>query len=260
VDSAPHPSHRRRNYVIAAGVSVVVFLMVFSVMRQPRAPRTSVVADVDTTGIDVAPTNAQLAAGRRSYNRVRQAGALAALSAGLPSVTTPQPHDEAAWQSERQRRQATRAYDGAPPVIPHPIDQRGYPSCLTCHERGAKIGTHVAPVMSHAPLASCTQCHAAVTSTVPTTAGLTHTVSTESLFVGKEPAGKGTRAWRGAPPTIPHSTWMRERCASCHGVLSAGLHTSHAERQSCTQCHAPSASLDQRSIVATSQPQVDGPR
>lgn len=246
-------SHRRRNYVIAAGVSVVIFLMVFSVMRQARRPRSTPTVEPDTTGIIVAPTNTQLAAGRRSHNRDRQAAALASLSAAVPAVITPSPHDEAAWQTERQRRSDTRAYDGAPPVIPHPIDQRGYPSCMTCHERGAKIGNLTAPAMSHQAFTSCTQCHAAVSSTVPLTGGLAHSVATETGFVGLEPAGKGTRAWNGAPPTIPHSTWMRDRCSSCHGNLSDGLHTSHAQRQSCTQCHGLSAALDQKPPLALVQ-------
>jgi cytochrome c-type protein NapB len=46
---------------------------------------------------------------------------------------------------------------------------------------------------------------------------------------------------------IPHPTHMRENCESCHGVAGPhGLRTPHAERQSCTQCHAPDAKLDRR--------------
>jgi cytochrome c-type protein NapB len=56
----------------------------------------------------------------------------------------------------------------------------------------------------------------------------------------------GVRAYTGAPPEIPHSTWMRETCLACHGGTGAeGLRTRHPQRQSCTQCHAPSAGLNQ---------------
>src|SRR5690606_24328651 len=65
--------------------------------------------------------------------------------------------------AERRKR---RAYDGAPPTIPHPIDTRAKPNCLVCHEQGAKIGELVAPMISHAPYSSCVQCHA------PSSAGL----------------------------------------------------------------------------------------
>ncbi|HRC56557.1 MAG TPA: hypothetical protein PKU97_11575, partial [Kofleriaceae bacterium] len=71
----------------------------------------------------------------------------------------------------------------------------------------------------------------------------------DSAFVGLPAPGRGERAWPGAPPTIPHTTWMRERCDSCHGVWGAsGLRSTHPWRQSCTQCHAPAAALDQRPV------------
>ncbi|MBK6532709.1 MAG: hypothetical protein IPF99_24875 [Deltaproteobacteria bacterium] len=43
---------------------------------------------------------------------------------------------------------------------------------------------------------------------------------------------------------------MRGRCESCHGVLSQGIRSTHPWRESCTQCHAPSAALDQRPMAA----------
>lgn len=67
-------------------------------------------------------------------------------------------------------------------------------------------------------------------------------------FVGEQPVFPGARAWPGAPPTIPHTTFMRINCASCHGVAGAlGMRSTHPFRDSCTQCHAPSATRDQRS-------------
>lgn len=146
-----------------------------------------------------------------------------------------------------ERRATRRAYDGAPPTIPHEIDQLSVPACLSCHASGAKIAELVVPAMSHPVYGSCVQCH--VVSTDPRPGGETPPAPT-STFVGVAGRG-GDRAWPGAPPTIPHSTWMRDRCESCHGVFgSVGMRTTHPWRQSCTQCHAPSAALDQRAAIA----------
>jgi cytochrome c-type protein NapB len=52
---------------------------------------------------------------------------------------------------------------------------------------------------------------------------------------------------------VPHTTWMRNDCLSCHGrTASPGLETTHAWRKNCLQCHAPSAELDQTGV-----PKVD---
>lgn len=53
-----------------------------------------------------------------------------------------------------------RAYPGAPPMVPHAVDQRGMPACLVCHENGLRIGDRIAPRMQHEERASCLQCHA----------------------------------------------------------------------------------------------------
>jgi cytochrome c-type protein NapB len=96
--------------------------------------------------------------------------------------------------------------------------------------------------MSHPHLAHCTQCHAPARPQVPG-------VERQAPMAGNEFVGRaetsGERAWPGAPPTLPHATWMRQRCDSCHGVLAEGIHTTHPQRANCLQCHGPSARLDQ---------------
>ncbi|MBX3417740.1 MAG: diheme cytochrome c precursor [Pirellulaceae bacterium] len=135
-----------------------------------------------------------------------------------------------------------RAFDGAPPVVPHPIDQMNTASCLACHQNGLSLGQGVvAPPMSHQLYANCTQCHAEGASTE-----FAHQPPSENHFHGFWLTSAGSRAFEGAPPTIPHPTWMRENCMSCHGVAGPNpIRTSHPWRASCTQCHAPSAELDQ---------------
>jgi cytochrome c-type protein NapB len=96
--------------------------------------------------------------------------------------------------------------------------------------------------MSHSHLSNCTQCHIESSrSDLPFAAEFP-----ETGFVGVYRAGPGERASPGAPPTIPHHTWMRENCTSCHGLVTrSGTRTTHPWLTNCAQCHAPSAALDQ---------------
>ena len=140
-----------------------------------------------------------------------------------------------------------RAYDGAPPVIPHAVDQLAVPACLACHEEGVIVASRRAPIMSHERKDSCVQCHVVAADPRP---GAPAVPPPASTFAGLGAPGRGERAWEGAPPTIPHPTWMRERCEACHGPGGwQGVRSTHPWRESCTQCHAPSAVLDQRAPV-----------
>lgn len=227
---------------VAIAIAVAVIGLISGVRGTGREVRTYVA--------ERPPPMAQIEA--RSYADMRAAmyGPNAAIQpAWWNSLRVPDPFapvvqtatDREATPVRRARR---RAYDGAPPTIPHAIDQRAVPACAICHERGLVIGDLIAPAMSHAPYGSCVQCHVVAADPRP---GSVTPPAPASTFVGLEAPGGGARAWDGAPPTIPHTTWMRDRCESCHGVFGAlGMRTTHPWRQSCTQCHAPSATLDQR--------------
>jgi cytochrome c-type protein NapB len=141
------------------------------------------------------------------------------------------------------KRAAARAFEGAPPLVPHSIDQINPAACKLCHQNGLQVGGVVAPKMSHNLLNNCTQCHVESQNTALLSQ---NPPLTSNAFVGLEAPGPGKRAWPGAPPTIPHATWMRQQCASCHGVFNeTGLRSSHPWRTNCMQCHAPSANLDE---------------
>ncbi|NND95800.1 MAG: diheme cytochrome c precursor [Pirellulaceae bacterium] len=146
-------------------------------------------------------------------------------------------------QASTLTRAARRAYNGAPPVIPHLVERTADAACYACHGKGMRIGDKVANQMSHGFLANCTQCHAPP----PPKPFDDAMVSVQNSFVGLPAPTKGERAYPGAPPTIPHSTWMRQTCLSCHGNEAgwAGLQSTHPWRINCQQCHAPSARLDQ---------------
>ena len=228
---------------MAVGVVIIGFL---SGTRDP-GPGTLAGPGASGAASEAVPRYADMSDQRRGPNADMYEGALAPLRERLPGNDEPvvqgAPHRLAAVAARAQRR----AFDGAPPAIPHDIDQLGRPDCLACHQTGLVIAGRIAPAISHPPYASCTQCH--VVARDPRGFG-GEVPPPANGFVGLASPGPGARAWPDAPPTMPHSTWMRSACASCHGVTGLpGIRTTHPQRQSCLQCHAPSAVLDQRSLV-----------
>jgi cytochrome c-type protein NapB len=140
-------------------------------------------------------------------------------------------------------RASRRAFNGAPPIIPHEIERTDDAACYACHGKGMRIENRVANQMSHGFLANCTQCHSP-----PAPKPFANVdAAVETTFVGLPAPKQGSRAYPGAPPTIPHSTWMRDNCLACHGREAgwAGLESTHPWRVNCEQCHAPSATLNQ---------------
>ncbi|TWU48659.1 Nitrate reductase cytochrome c-type subunit (NapB) [Rubripirellula tenax] len=164
---------------------------------------------------------------------------------------------EADKKASGQLRASRRAFNGAPPIIPHPVENTTDAACYACHSGGVQMAGLKASVMSHAFLGNCVQCHA------PMAPAPFQDVdaAVATSFVGLPAPTEGKRAYKGAPPTIPHSQWMRENCSACHGGPNgwAGLESTHPWRTNCTQCHAPSASLDQmpESDVVPMLPSLD---
>jgi cytochrome c-type protein NapB len=240
----------RALHIGAAAVIATSVIGFLSGTREPGAPLASEQPAEARSG-DPAPSYGELRDMRRGPNAGMYEGAFDALRAAQP-----RPSDPVIQTAEQKReviaaRAERRAYDGAPPTIPHDITQRGFPDCLACHEKGARIAGKRAPVMSHPRYDSCPQCHVPANAPSPLPP---RENATPNVFVGVESPGAGARAWPGAPPTIPHSTQMRSECSSCHGVGGAnGIRTTHPYRQSCTQCHAPNAARDQR-IASDSPP------
>lgn len=154
---------------------------------------------------------------------------------------------EAEMHESLQTRQNLRAFAGAPPTVPHTINQQSSRACLACHGEGIKTKSLRAAKMSHQFLENCTQCH--VEQTSPNATVSQSVLFRENSFEGRPEQALGERASENAPPVIPHSTWMRSDCLSCHGRSAhPGMRTTHAWRQNCTQCHAGSPSLDQIEI------------
>jgi len=148
----------------------------------------------------------------------------------------------AARERSIEQRASLRAFEGAPPVIPHAIADLHVQTCRECHAQGLRAGNKVARMVSHTYLPNCTQCH--VEAGVTARGGER---GPENTFAGLRPSGHGgTRAWAGAPPVMPHATFMRTNCVSCHGEHGyAGWRPDHLSRTNCVQCHAPGAAFDQ---------------
>ena len=159
------------------------------------------------------------------------------------------------------RRKSLRAYDGAPPVIPHAIDTLKASACTSCHGEGANlvIGGKRPAEISHPWITNCTSCHVPADGLRQITAPVETRLVIENSFLGITSAGHGLRAYSTAPPTMPHAVWMRQNCMACHGPgREQAIRTSHPERRNCLQCHAPNASFDNRETYLTNpKPPLD---
>ncbi len=246
--SVPPPPMGRaaltRVAIAFALAAVIVFLLGISTGTPSNrgAPRTLETEPAE--GATLAATYGErMADGARGPDR-RQRGAFDMLVEDRPPPSTALATDDER-AAEVARRARLRAYDGAPPRIPHPVAQRTLPECLACHADGMRVAGHSAPEMPHASLTSCVQCHVVDGGSGPRgLAGLTGGPPADTSFVGRVAPLRGERAWAGAPPTVPHPTRMREDCVTCHGTLSTGIGSPHLDRQSCLQCHATSAALE----------------
>ena len=147
------------------------------------------------------------------------------------------PVDEA-HQRTLDKYYNNRAFNGAPPSIPHPVKEElsmGENTCLQCHQNGGfteKFNAY-APVAPHPEMINCRQCHVAQNS---------QTIFKDSNFKKSAVPLVGiNNALQGSPPVIPHQIQMRENCLACHAGPSAPkeIRVTHPERINCMQCHVP---------------------
>ena len=133
-------------------------------------------------------------------------------------------------------RAARRAYDGAPPVIPHPSHNA---ECTTCHNRTGREVPNLgfAPANPHdgtrdmALTQNCRQCHVF---------RQTEELFAKNTFVGlPQELVLAAAAYPGAAPVIPHSRRMRENCLACHSGPASRpeIRCTHTDRANCRQCH-----------------------
>ena len=133
---------------------------------------------------------------------------------------------------------ALRQYSGAPPRIPHPIQESfsiAPLNCLVCHAKGGYSAEYqkYIPVTPHPDKELCTQCH------VPLREAKSR--FPENRWESINPPQLGRSMLGGSPPPVPHSLQMRENCIACHtgpGAV-AEIQIGHAARGNCRQCHVP---------------------
>ncbi len=233
-------------FAIVGGVAFVGFVVGTST---PELSEKTAAPDAPATveGVPAARSYAEL----RSSPRGTGSGwseDLAALRESGPQLLDPVELSGTSKAADLDARAARRAFDGAPPRIPHAIRQDAAPECLACHEEGLRFRGLLATPMSHATLTNCTQCHVVEAAPMPGGASLpTDPRVSANTFDGLDSPTAGARAWSIAPPQIPHRTLMREQCDSCHGVNGRdALRSSHPWRESCEQCHAESAETNLR--------------
>jgi len=169
---------------------------------------------------------------RRAY----RASLIALSLACAPAIADEVPGAPGAKKSSAHERAARRAYDGAPPVIPH-ANLGG--DCTACHNaRGVAVpGLGFAPPSPHedtkgiGATARCRQCHVFRE---------TEAEFKPSHFVGfAQDLRRGARLNAAAPPVMPHPVFMRENCHACHDGPAARepIRTPHPDRVRCPQCH-----------------------
>lgn len=238
-------TRRRVLKVVAALVFSTSVIVSFAQFRKPPPTRVGYGSTSGETSVGGLPSEGANALSYRELRETQRGPArsvyldsVEALRARLPALSEPFVRKPGEREHMLELRAARRAFDGAPPTVPHPVDDRAIPNCLVCHEHGAMVGQLRAPAMSHVVMGSCLQCHVSRADEHGSPAAHA-TLADGNRFEALPFGGTGSRAWLGAPPTRPHPLAMRTECSSCHGVSGhPGLRTSHPERQNCEQCHA----------------------
>jgi cytochrome c-type protein NapB len=226
------PYSRAVNVALAMVIGVAVVGYIVGI-RPAQVPSTESAPAASASGAIPGQTYLDWRQRRHGPNAVVRSD-LGELRGALPALSAPVERTPELQAKAKEIRANLRAYDGAPPTIPHPIDEQSAGSCLACHRDGMVVEGRVARAISHPPYTHCTQCH------VTTEPRFDKPPAPDNDFVGYRLDRKREQAWQGAPPVIPHTVWMRDRCESCHGVAGLpGVRTTHPERGQCTQCHVP---------------------
>jgi cytochrome c-type protein NapB len=159
--TTPLPRFVRRHaslvVVLVIGVAVGGFLRGIAEPAPPAPAAPPVRAEGDD--VPAAVGYAELPAAPIKAND-RWESVLSTLQYAKPAPTDPVTRTEEMKLAALADRSRNRAYDTAPPTVPHPIDQANPASCLACHGTGLWVKDRLAPKVSHPWLTNCTQCHA----------------------------------------------------------------------------------------------------
>lgn len=113
---------------------------------------------------------------------------------------------------------AGRAFPGAPPVVPHAVDEEDFDGegCTECHGEGSFVPRMqaYAPLTPHPQMTACWQCHVAI-----------RPPSAAEDDKAHDPQSGA------APPAIPHEVELTGNCLGCHSIPRAQA------IDNCRQCH-----------------------
>ena len=241
----PHsPVNVARSMTIFGAIAIGIGLVGFLVgIAEPVVPTraTQRVSALPTESIRLTPSYREINSAAVGPNQA-WTSSLASLKQTRPELLAPVVRTPAMKDAALRDRLRTRAFDGAPPVVPHRVEHQSAQSCLVCHRDGMQLGNQIATKISHPHFANCLGCHVEQAGSLPL---VINAEAPANLFAGLLRAGPGTRAMPGAPPSIPHTTHLRGDCMSCHGLIARpGLRTTHRWLQNCVQCHASPAETE----------------
>ncbi len=150
---------------------------------------------------------------------------------------------DGAKQRRLEEVYSRRAYHGAPPVVPHAVDNAldHAQGCNACHQKGGFVPTFAAfaPVTPHPQYSNCLQCHAQIKAAGEFSRE--ETPGQKNDWETVSPPLLRQSSLGSAPPAIPHFVGLlRDNCAACHVGPQAPVEVRcpHPERGSCLQCHA----------------------
>jgi nitrate reductase (cytochrome), electron transfer subunit len=257
--SAPQsPVSMARSVTICGAIAVGIGLVGFLVgIAEPVVPTraTDRVPAIPTESTRLAPSYREINSAVVGPNQ-SWTSSFALLKQTRPDLFAPVVRTPAMKDAALRDRLRTRAFDGAPPVIPHRVEQQSAQSCLVCHRDGMQLGHQIATKISHPHIANCLGCHVEQAGSLPIAI---YAETPANLFAGLLRAGPGFRAMPGAPPSIPHTTHLRGDCLSCHGLIARpGLRTTHPWLQNCVQCHASPAETERIPFQASSSAAISG--
>ena len=241
---APSPVKLSHSMTIFGAIAVGIGLVGFLVgIAQPVVPTraTHHVAALPTESIRLAPSYREINSAAVGPNQ-SWTSSFTSLKQTRPDLLAPVIRTPAMKDAALRDRLRTRAFDGAPPVVPHRVEHQSAQSCLVCHRDGMQLGSQIATKISHPHFANCLGCHVEQAGSLPIAV---NAETPANLFAGLLRAGPGIRAMPGAPPSIPHTTHLRGDCMSCHGLIARpGLRTTHPWLTNCVQCHASPAETE----------------
>ena len=115
--------------------------------------------------------------------------------------------------------------------------------CLSCHEEVLDLGEEISVPTPHPQFQNCLQCHV---SKIPAQFQTLPTVRSDWIGLAIPMRTDSSETIQGTPPTVPHRTFLRDRCLTCHHQEhpKSERRTSHPERSNCQQCHVTNKDLE----------------